>query len=247
MQRLVHLVVGGRLLHCEFGQCRHLAQGYGERYVRPGHRHQRRFRLGRRGPRRNGLQLLDLLSRPQPDRDNRTESGTSSPIFTFPLAEGHLRHTSETSFRMVRTEVSCAGMASTMAMFLGRAAADRQAVLHQFGLTRVYTRGRGPPRQAGPRPARGPAASGLLAPFLGDRTRLWLSAVPLGWRTLRQIALRRGFAGTAVERAWQPLPQRTGSFSRDRELRTLRMGRAPCSNQRVLGSSPSASTIVSRA
>ena len=57
---------------------------------------------------REGIFTCRLCGLPLFRAGAKFDSGTGWPSFTSPFAEGHLSYTSETSFRMVRTEISCA-------------------------------------------------------------------------------------------------------------------------------------------
>ncbi len=57
---------------------------------------------------REGIFTCRLCGLPLFKAQAKFDSGTGWPSFTSPVAEVHLRYTSETSFRMVRTEISCA-------------------------------------------------------------------------------------------------------------------------------------------
>jgi peptide-methionine (R)-S-oxide reductase len=57
---------------------------------------------------RQGIFTCALCGLPLFESGSKFDSGTGWPSFTVPCAERHLRHTSETSFRMVQTEISCA-------------------------------------------------------------------------------------------------------------------------------------------
>jgi len=57
---------------------------------------------------REGIFTCRLCGLPLFTAGTKFDSGTGWPSFASPFAPGHLRHTSETSFRMVRTEISCA-------------------------------------------------------------------------------------------------------------------------------------------
>jgi peptide-methionine (R)-S-oxide reductase len=57
---------------------------------------------------RDGTFTCGLCGLPLFNAATKFDSGTGWPSFTVPVAESHLTYTSETSFRMVRTEISCA-------------------------------------------------------------------------------------------------------------------------------------------
>jgi peptide-methionine (R)-S-oxide reductase len=57
---------------------------------------------------RNGIFTCALCGLPLFEGGTKFDSGTGWPSFTAPFAEDHLSYTSETSFRMVQTEISCA-------------------------------------------------------------------------------------------------------------------------------------------
>lgn len=57
---------------------------------------------------RGGIFTCCLCGLPLFQGASKFDSDTGWPSFTSAFAEGHLKHTSETSFRMVRTEISCA-------------------------------------------------------------------------------------------------------------------------------------------
>ena len=57
---------------------------------------------------REGVYTCRLCGLPLFRAGTKFESGTGWPSFAAPFAQDHLKYTSETSFRMVRTEISCA-------------------------------------------------------------------------------------------------------------------------------------------
>jgi peptide-methionine (R)-S-oxide reductase len=56
---------------------------------------------------RDGIFTCRLCGLPLFKSGTKFDSGTGWPSFTAPFTESHLTYTSETSFRMVRTEISC--------------------------------------------------------------------------------------------------------------------------------------------
>lgn len=56
---------------------------------------------------RRGIYTCRLCGLPLFNAGTKFESGTGWPSFTQPFAEGHLDYISDSSFRMVRTEIVC--------------------------------------------------------------------------------------------------------------------------------------------
>ena len=78
------------------------------------------------------------------------ESGTGWPSFTQPFAADHLKYIRDTSYGMVRTEIVCARCGGAPGpRFPRRAAADRRALLHQFGQPRLHPDGEPLPDKLG--------------------------------------------------------------------------------------------------
>ena len=118
---------------------------------------------------RPGVFTCRLCGLPLFHGGTKFESGTGWPSFTQPFAEGHLKTIRDTSYGMVRTEIVCARCGVAPGPRLPRRpAADRPALLHQFGQ----------PRRSRPPESRCPTSSAAALPK-ANRSKVRTEAWPI--------------------------------------------------------------------